>query len=392
MGILGLLAVLTWLVALYRVPRPRSTSGDWPLAATLAALGLGLTLKVPPVYDLVGRVGATPNLGQLVKNGAVVLSAFGTQVVLLRLLQPRAQAAARVRRRTPAPVLALVAMTVAFLLADTGRTEVYLNDHLAAPGLLEYRIVYLAFLVWAFVDIARICWRFARLAGDRTLTWGLRLIAAGGVIGLGYVVAETVQVVASAEDDLGLIHRLQSVSDGLVALATLLVILGSTLPAVVGRFRGSDDAPDGLDTLWRALTAAVPDVVLQTAASDEQQPEERRYRQVIEVEDARSELRPLRTPLLQAAATEAVLAHGTPPGERTAAIEGVVLALAVRRLGSAAPTPRPSSPVLTHPAAGTLEEEVTWLSRVGYWFADERLVDAADRHLSVERGSRDQAR
>lgn len=380
-----MLAVLTWLVALYRVPRPRSTSGDWPLAATLATLALGLALKIPAVYDLVGRVGATPNLGQLVKNGAVVLSAFGTQVVLLRLLQPTDQAASRVRRRTPAPVLALVAMTVAFVVADTGRTELYVNQHLASPGLLEYRIVYLAFLIWAFGDIARICWRCAGLAGDRTLGWGLRLIAAGGAVGLAYVVAETAQVVAAARDDLALIDRLQPVSDGLVALATLLVIIGSTLPAVIGRFRRTPAAQDGLDVLWRGLTESLPDVVLPTAL-DGQTPDERRYRQVIEVEDARSELRPLRTPVLQAAAGQAVLDREVPAAERMAALEGVALALALRRLG-AHDAATSSSPVPSSPPAATLEDEAAWLSRVGRWFGDQQLVTAADEQLSASSGS-----
>lgn len=395
------LAVVAWLSAVYRRPAAKREPGAWALSGTLAALALGLTLKVAAVYEAVEDLTRVANLAQLIKDASVVLSAFGTQVVLLHLLHPAAGATARARRRAVVTAVTLAAMAGAFLLARPVVGFDALHAQLAAPGLLEFRTVYLVFLVWAFVDIARLCWRFARLAGDRLLTMGLRLIAAGGVVGLGYVASGAVQVLAAGRHDLALVQRTQHASDALIALATLLVVLGSTLPSIIARTAGrraswagvAGSAPPGLQTLWAGVTRALPEFVLPTSTRAGLTAQEQLYRQVIEVEDARLALRPLRDAAVEQAAAEAVVQHGVDDSQRGAAVEGIALALAVDRLHTgdaplslpaglatdppALPGPRPAGP------AGNLDAEISWLASVGRWYGDETLTSAARRLLAA---------
>ena len=402
-----ILAITAWFAAVYRRPGARRAAGDWALPATLATLALGLTFKVPAVYSEVGKITGVPNLGQLIKDCSAVLSAFGTQLVLLHLLHGPREAVAQARRRAAAPVLTLMVMTLAFALADTGSTIEELHARLADTGLLEFRGAYLLFLAWAFADIARLCWRFAALAGERALATGLRLIAAGGAVGLAYVASGTVQVLAAGQRDLPLVQRVQHVSDGLIALATLLVILGSTLPALAARFgrtssAGHDERSglhsgqrQALEGLWLSLTQSLPEFVLPEAAQVRPSANERLYRQVIEIEDSRLALRPLRDQAVERAAAQAANEQGVRQADRAAAVEGAALALAVRRLrleartrGAVArrpvePEPGPINGERPGARATSLDSEAAWLAEVGLWYSNEGLVSCAQWHLDL---------
>ena len=397
----AVLAVVAWLSAVYRRPGAWREPGGWALSGTLAALALGLTLKVPAVYEGVEDLTGVPNLAQLMKDAAVVLSAFGTQVVLLHLLRPAAGGSPWARRRVLVTVVTLAAMTGVFLLARPVVGVDALRAHLAAPGLVEFRTIYLVYLVWAFVDIARLCWRFARLAGDRLLAIGLRLIAFGGVVGLGYAASGAVQVFAAGRHDLALVQRTQHASDALIGVATLLVVLGSTLPSIIARTAGRrasrlggvGSAPPGLQTLWNGVTRALPEFVLPATTRAGLTAQEQLYRQVIEVEDARLALRPLRDLAVEHAALEAVVQHGVEDSQRGAAVEGVALALAVDRLHTGGPAlPMPEGLTTDPPApldasavspAGNLNSEISWLALVGRWYGDETLTATARRLLAA---------
>lgn len=401
----ALLAVLAWAAAAYRLRVGNQREpGAWALPATLAALALGLTLKVPAVYQAAGDITGAPNLGQLLKDTSVVLSAFGTQVVLLHLLHPPGRAPALARRRLLATALTVAAMAAFFARAApvSGGMDA-LRASLASPGLLEFRCLYLLFMAWVFTDIARLCWRFASLAGEQLLAAGLRLIAAGGAVGLAYVASGGLQVLAAGYGELALVRQSQRASDALIALAALLVVLGSTLPALASRLglhrrvspAGAGGATAGLETLWCGVTGALPDFVLSAPPGGGVEASERLYRQVIEVEDARLALRPLRDEAVERAAEQAVARRGVVDLERPAAVEGAALVLAVDRLSSGAtPAQAPWAPaqgVRGPDAAGSgtaLQSEVAWLSSVGRWYGDERLASTARELLAAVTGAR----
>lgn len=306
----ALVALLAWVVAACRLPaRDQRTPAAWSLLATLVALAAGLTVKVPLVHDALGQATGVPDLAQLLMDACVVASGCGAQLVLLYLLHAPAAARAPAARRVLLNGTAVTAMTLIFLTADrpAGGVEA-VATHLADPGLLEFRLTYLAFLGWALADIARLCWRFAALADDRLLAVGLRTIAAGCLSALGYVATSGLQVLAAARQDPRALELTQTLAEALIAIAALLVLAGSSLPAVGPRLglrtgRTPDEHTDHVVALWRALTQALPDVVLPT---DPGTPDERLYRQVIEIEDARRALRPLRDATVEQAAAQAV--------------------------------------------------------------------------------------
>ncbi len=393
MSMTAILAAAVWLSAISR--RPTSTRrepGAWALSGTLAALAMGLTLTVPAVYAAVEAASDVPNLPQLLKNTCVVLSAFGTQVVLLYLLHPAAAASTRARRHAVITVVTVTVMTGALLAARPVADSDAMRSQFAEPGFVQSRSIYLAFLAWAFIDIARLCWRFSTLAGDRLLAMGLRLIALGGVVGLGYVAAGALQIVAAGQQDLALVQRTQDSSDALIGLSTLLVVLGSTLSPVMARLtprrpRSTHEAaPAELQTLWRGVTQQLPEFVLPPAARAGLTGREELYRQVIEVEDARRALRPLRSEAIERAATQAVEQHGVDDSQREVAAEGVALALVVDLLRMNVTPASPEKDVDADPpvpwssagvTAGSLDSEVDRLGRVGRWYDDRPLVDTA---------------
>lgn len=388
----ALLALLTALAAAYRVPRhrPRRLS-DWALTGTLSVLALGLALQVPAVYEVVGQAAGAAHLAQLLIDCCALLSAFGTQVVLLYMLHVRTEARARVlRRAVPTAATVTLMMLAFFAAAPVAGDAAARRMHLADPGLLQFRSLYLAFLTWVFVDIARLCWRFATVADSRLLACGLRLIAAGGAAGLGYVAAGAVQVAGAAADDVVLVGDAHLASEVASVLATLLVVVGSILPAlgarVVAWTRHASPEDCDLDCLWSALTTALPDVVLPT---DQGSSGEAQYRRVIEVEDARLALRPYRTPAVLAASMSAVQRCDVKEDERPAALEAAGLALALdardgasmRGLDDGSPGLHSAS-TADLPESQDLQAEVAFLSSVGRWYDDPALITAARQALS----------
>ncbi len=388
-----LLAVLTAAAALYRVPRHRSAKpAKWALSGTLGVLSLGLALKSPGLYLVVGAATGAAQFAQLLIDSCAVLSAFGTQIVLLHMLRPPEQIKVGMRRRAGLASVALLLMALFFFAADPVAGDADLRRmHSDDPGLLQFRVLYLAYLSWAFCDIARLCWRFSAVADGRPMAAGLRCIAAGGAVGLGYVAAGVVQLVGAANDDAPAVEAAHQASNLLIAVATLLVVTGSTLPALATRRyarRPAAAVPEAVESLWSSLTDALPDVVLpvgQASAIEET------YRRVIEIEDARLALRPLRTRKVQAAADLAVKCRGVRPFERAAALEAAALTLAVDcrsaspECGSGGVSNAPVPDGV--PADRDLQSEVEWLSSVGRWHSDTELVQMAREALAASSAS-----
>lgn len=404
-----ILAGVVWLSAIYRRPTgDRRDASAWALSGTLAALAMGLTLKVPAVYASGDATLGELTLPQLIEDACVVLSAccvvlsaFGTQVLLLHLLQPAGAASKLARRHAVITGLTVTTMTVAFLAARPVAGRQALQAQLAEPGLIEFRGIYLAFLAWVFVDMTRLCWRFSAQAGDRLLAIGLRLIALGGVVGLGYVGSGALQILAAGQHDVSLVQQAQRNSDLLIGLATLLVVVGSVLSPVVTRITArrrrpktaEAGTPAELQTLWRGLTQELPEFVLPPAARAGLTGREELYRQVIEIEDARRALRPLRSEAIEQAAAQAVSLHGIEDFDREVASEAVALVLTVDRLRTdvtpagrqadgAAPPNRLASTATT---SGNLDWEVGRLARVGRWYDDRALAATGRRLLNSDR-------
>jgi hypothetical protein len=262
---------------------------------------------------------------------------------------------------------------------------------------MEYWLAFLGYLGLALVNVVRLSWRYARYTDRATLRVGLRLTAAGGVCGLGYVAHEAGYL---AVRRLGLEYPLSSkelTTQVLIASATGLIMVGSTMPAWgpwvrlpalldwLARFR----AYRRLYPLWSTLCRSSPEIALLPGASrlrDTLAVRDlglRLYRRVIEIRDGQLALRPFADPRVTGMADRVGRRTGLEGEELRAAIEAAILATALRAKERGR---RPEAAVgaLGTPGGADLEREVAWLERVARWFGNSALVCAVQAELDGE--------
>ena len=271
--------VLLWAAAAYRLPAVRRRPGDRRLRASWFAtlsFAAAATVLLPPVYGAINRLAGVPNLARLLGNGLVLVAAWHNQAFLFSLNYPDAAARQRARRAGWVLLGALALLFALFALAAAPEEAWdFTGRYAAAPYVLEYRLVYLAYLGLALVDVVRLAWRYAGLASRPALDLGLRLVAVGGAVGLAYVVHECLY---AASRRLGTVYLLPDPSratEWLIAVAVLLLVVGSTMPAWGARvgipalydWAWHYRAYQRLYPLWLALYRAAPEIALFPARS-----------------------------------------------------------------------------------------------------------------------------
>lgn len=323
-------AALIWAAVVYRLPalyrNPRNPAVR-AYCLILVSLALALTLVAPPVYLAVDRAAGIPNLATLLKHSLALVSAWMVQTFLLHVNYP---GAARHRVRTRGLVLAgaLALMTVLFGLAPVDQETLDFTSHYADIHFIqEYWLVFLAYLGFALVNLTQLTWRYGGLSDRVSLRIGLRLTAAGGALGLGYVGNKAAYITLRALD-LPYPADVQLVSDTLLTSSVLLLVVGSTMPAWGPRVglprlcRWLDDyrAHWRLYPLWRALYDSNPEIALIPTSSPVanalavRQVGFRLYRRVIEIRDGLLALRRYFDPRVADAARERGRATGLAGG------------------------------------------------------------------------------
>lgn len=303
--------VLAWAAVMYKLPALRRSPRDAALRAywlTLLSLALSLTLLLPPVYLAVGRVIGEPNLARLLGNGLALVASWSVQAFLLHLNFPGDRATRGIRRAGWVLVGSLSLMVVLFTLAPLDEAALdFTRRYGATPFILEYRLVFMAYLGLALVTVVRLSWRYAALSSGRpALRLGMRLVAAGGVVGLGYAAHEGLFVLAHR---LGLpypVPQAEIITQVFIAGAVGLTITGSTMPSWGPRVgipalcrRVSRYATyQRLRPLWLALYRACPEIALlppRSALADALTVRGLGFclsRRVVEIWDGRLALRP----------------------------------------------------------------------------------------------------
>src|SRR5947209_17618527 len=193
--------VLAWAGVAYKLPAYRRNRTDPTVRAFWLSLlfrALALTVPVPSIARWIDSVTGLPNTSRLLGNGTVLVAAWAVQVfVLLTLDYQRNGVQTRVRVASWALVVVLAVMTVLFILAPVHREAAeFWQRYGTAPFMLAYRLVYLAYLGLAVVNIVRHSWHYAGLADQPSLALGLRLVAIGGVLGGAYVSHEGLRAAA----------------------------------------------------------------------------------------------------------------------------------------------------------------------------------------------------
>jgi len=268
----------------------------------LATVGLALVLISNGAQRVENAV--YPNSGRLLSNLCTMVAAFAALAHVMCVTCPPRKARVRIRRGLVALLVAMTAMTALFVSSRlppviAGFGSLY-RDH---PKLVGYALIYVGFSGWALMALALTAVRYAGPAARPPLRTGLWIVAVGCLVGVVYLVDKAVVVVTQGlrlrpllpnpekvcSSPLHPPHCLSSV--GLPALAVLAITMGMTLPAwgpaaaAPVRWLRYRRTYRRLDPLWRALTTAMPQIVLPRSGRDRFSYRYGVQRRVIEIRD-----------------------------------------------------------------------------------------------------------
>jgi len=347
-------AVLAWTALAYKLPafrRNRQDPSVRAFALSLFFLALALTVLLPPVALWIDRVAGLANLSRLLGNSVVLIAAWAVQLFVFRTLDYRGDGArSRIQLASWALVAVLIAMSALFALAPVHREAAeFWQRYSTAPLMLEYRLVYLAYMGLAVINIVRHSWRYAGMTDQPSLSLGLRVLALGGLLGGGYVAHEGLRSVAVAFGTDNAFLDSDTVTRVLIAGSVALMVAGVTMPAwgprvgmpAVYHGLGRYQTYRQLYPLWHALYRANPEIGLlpvRSALADAltiRDLDFRLYRRIVEIRDGSLALRPYLEPWVVRRASELSRFAGVPDAESRAVIEAASLATALyaRKLG-----------------------------------------------------------
>ncbi|MGH3761649.1 MAB_1171c family putative transporter, partial [Actinophytocola sp.] len=294
----------------------------------LLGLAVSLTVLTPAVYELAAELSGVGHLARLLGHGGMLFAAWAAQEFLAHM--NGLERGSRWHAWWIAGCFAV--MCVLFALAPNLRPW--------TPGILEYCVVYLVGQAPAFGNVIRLGLRYARAADATALRIGMRLVAAGTACALVYLVNKVVRTASARFEFDYAAGDTMLVGTALPAAAHVLVLLGATLPAIVG-WSHRYLQYQRLGPLWRALYRADPAIALDPpAVADVLQVGRLRlrlYRRVIEIRDGLLALHPYRDPRLAAIARERAIEAGLHGRRLDAAVEAAAVAAALRSRASGSP-------------------------------------------------------
>nr|MDT0660428.1 MAB_1171c family putative transporter [Micromonospora sp. DSM 115978] len=374
-----------WLAFAYKLRDLRHDPTNRVLRAMVYAFcsfAVAITLAVPPIAATVDAGTGLPNLARIVSHAAVMSIAAHAELLLLFLALPAERAAPRARLRLWASTAAFGVLAALWLATLPMDPPVDLDIHDGAnPTVAVYMTLYLAVFVAYCADIARLCWRFARVSPRSWLRLGLRVTATGAGVALvyctskaGYLAAYRFGYQPAGEPEINSV---------LVTISAMLMLVGLTLPTWGPRV----DAASGwvarlvcwrrLDPLWRAVVAAQPHLVLDERAHHWRVAlrdlDYALHRRITEIRDGRLALRPYIDERVGRVAGDLAAEAGLPPDRRTVVVEAAMLAAGTRAARSGTPAVRPDGSCPHSPVGGYLGE-IRWLTRVARAFRRSPVV------------------
>ena len=384
-------ALVAWAAVLYKLSARRRSPDDpaaHPYLGTLVALALALTVLAHPVYVTLDHLAGIPNLARLLGHSFIVLAAWSARSTLSYVNYPFEQARSRVRHHGAILVVALVFMVVLFGLAPVDEETIqFMSRYATTPFILEYWLVFLGFLGVALFDIVRLDLAHAARADNPALKLGLRTVALGGIVGLGYVANEGIYVLGAQVDATYPLGDKDMVTTVLVAGGTSLMIMGSTMPAW-GPVVGISAAAHWIDRyrtlrqlypLWVALYRASPDIALSPPSSllmdalSMRDLTVRLYRRVIEIRDGLLTLHSFVDPRVRAEASTLGRLAGLSDDELIVVAEAATVAAAIRAKARGYAMAE-GHEVAAAPAGSDLSAEAAYLTRLSRAYLSSPIV------------------
>ncbi|MER5183282.1 MAB_1171c family putative transporter [Streptomyces sp. NPDC002896] len=288
-------AVLLWAVTFWRarsaVRRPESLS-LWLAFATLA---LAMTVRPVAIASAVDEQLHVTNLSFLIKHICGTIAAASVLTFVADMAESKTGVrASRLHKAIPAVTIVLLAVCF-FATPQPHQAEDLLADYADHATILAYGVVWTFYLGTALLSATLLCFRWGRSPDSGLVGRGLMLTGAGTAVGLVYAAHRIVALVLEYNEQPLLGEETDhALSTGLLFMALLLIVLGSTLPAlprVIARAQAHWRLVC-LYPLWHTLTEAVPDTRLDTPpsrvadAADPRRTHDRLYRRTIEIRDA----------------------------------------------------------------------------------------------------------
>jgi hypothetical protein len=347
----NLVVVLLASTAIYKVCglRRDSLSAQFALAGVFVFLTLGV-FPFTEWFRVIFDDRAAQGWGQVGARIFVVLAAGMAQSYLLLLARPFREVRAGVLYRLGgagliAAVLATLASVTPSWALGTGTFDLWTE--------VVIHLLFMVYLAGALADVAIAALRWARDCGD-VVRLGLRLVAAGSVLGMAYAIGR--MVVTFLELISGRNAALVATFQVIALLGLVLVAAGSALPGLTRSWRSGRRTLsahrhlDHLYPLWSDLVAVVPGIALERVEPRWRDRlhfrdlDMRLYRRVIEIRDGQ----------LAVACGAAEMARPVP--------DVVDLARSLSSTTSDAPT--------------TVDAEVAWWVDVASSYAGLRRADA----------------
>jgi len=377
------ITVLCWLAVVYKGPatlRHRHEPAARSFWLTLVGIALGLTVLQQPTYGLIDHMLRQPNIARLLGDALALGASWTVQAFLWQLNYADSRGRRPLQAYRLALFAALVAMSVCFLRIPIRQEDIdLLTHHPAAPFVLVYRLVFLAYLAIALINVTRLSWHYAHGAVRPLMRLGLRQVAAGAVLGLLYVGHEALWVLAARLGGPSL-SPAQMLPRLLMASGIGLMVFGSTLPSwgprvgldALCRWFTAFRSLVRLYPLWPDLCLALPQIALFPPTS----PLADRFslgdvhfrlcRRVVEIRDGLLAVRPVAAASVTAdRSRQCVKQRG-----------GAVIAVATEAVGLMTPVwqpdhrmgERPAEALADYPVGAYFAREVAALERLARWY------------------------
>jgi hypothetical protein len=371
-------ALLAWSAFLYKVRHLVREPGSLSLrliCVMLACVALTHTLTVPSVYVGFERLVGVANISIIVSVACAMGFVLAGQRLLLHWVYPVEQARRRARPWQAFYVVALVAQIVLFALASVDvSTYYFVETYGGTPFARECILIGDLCVFLAVVDMGRLCWRYASIAGRRFLRFGLRCTGIGALSAAVYFPVEMAHIVARSFHITVIPTGVMSdVFTTLGLICALLIGCGLTIPAWGPRLAAASAwiskyrAHRQLHPLWLALYRTHPAIALhvRNPLKDPLWTRDLDYRlvrRVVEIRDGQLALRPYLSGAVARNARIAGERHGLRGTRLEAMVESATLDEAIRAHHHGSPAAEPYHRAA--PGGADLAEETAWLVQV----------------------------
>ncbi|MBM2623874.1 hypothetical protein JIG36_51135 [Actinoplanes sp. LDG1-06] len=390
--IAGLIAFVALYFKLRQLRRDPHNPALRAICGILAGLGACVIVGWEPMYVAVDQAAGIPNLARYLEHAFSLVAAASAQSLFLFLGDPD-KAPRRAKVRWISLGVAVLAMGVIFSLGSFSEEapKDFAARYATTPALSQYMLAFLAFLALTMTDILRMSARYGRQLPASLLRFGIRLLVAGSVIGLLYVVHKATFIIC-AQFDVAFPWAEGPASQAMLLIGIALVAGGLVIPAAGSylvdawhwprRYRLYRD----MHPLWEGIHGVVQDLSLHPPR---RWPGIRLmsialYRRVIEIRDGLSELSSYLDPVVVSEANSLTSGQEMPDREARAVAEAAGIAVMLDYYMATSPETRtPLSRKGRNSDIGDagedLDADAEWLAAVSRAYAASPIVDKLRR-------------